>query len=64
MLANVEDNSSALQSCTLTSRKPEESARAECRAADGPISARMQTAGELLLPCFWTGPPGAAETRR
>lgn len=64
MLATVEDNSSALQSCILTSRKPEESAAAEeCRAADGPVSARMQTAAELLLHSFWSGLSGADETR-
>ena len=64
MLATVEANSSALQSWTLISRKPKESARAECRAADGPISARMDTCGELCLPFFWTGSPGAAKRTR
>lgn len=63
MLATVEDNSSALQSCILISRKPEESAAAECRAADGPVSARIQTAAELLLHSFWSGLSGADETR-
>ncbi len=64
MLANVEANSSALQSCTLISRKPKDSARAECRAADGPISARRHSAGELLPTWFCTGTPGTEETRR
>lgn len=52
MLATVEANSSAWKSCILISRKPKDSAIAECRAADGPISARMHIAGVLLLPCL------------
>lgn len=63
MLATVEDNSSALQSCILMSRKPEESAAAECLTADGPVSARIQTTAELLLHSFWLGLSGADETR-
>lgn len=63
MLATVDDNSSALQSCILISRKPEESAAVECWAADGPVSARMQTAAELLLHSFWSDLSGADETR-
>lgn len=61
MLATVEDNSSALQSCTVISRKPTDSARTECRAADGPISVRMQSAGEHLPPCVSAG---AADNRK
>lgn len=63
MFVSVEDNSSALQSCTVTSMKPTDSARAECRAADGPISVRMQTTGVLLLPCFSAGLGGAIKSR-
>lgn len=59
MFVTVDDNSSALQSCTVISMKPIVSARAECRAADGPISVRMQTTGVLLLPCVSTGLGGA-----
>ncbi|TNN73458.1 hypothetical protein EYF80_016248 [Liparis tanakae] len=46
MLVTVEANNWARQSCNLISKKPEASATAECRAAHGPISARMHTAGE------------------
>lgn len=63
MLATVDDNSSALQSCTVMSMKPIDSARAECRAADGPISVRMQRTGELLLLCFSTGLDGATNSK-
>lgn len=65
MLVTVEANTSAWQSCTLISRKPTDSARAECRAAAGPISARMRKIGEALLPClygFGADPSGAAAT--
>lgn len=63
MLATVDDNSSALQSCTVISMKPIDSARAECRAADGPISVRMQRTGELLPLCFSTGLDGATNSK-
>lgn len=61
MLATVDDNSSALQSCTVISMKPIGSARAECRAADAPISVRMQRTGELLR--FSTGLDGATNSK-
>lgn len=64
MFVTVDDNSSALQSWTVTSMKPRDSARAECRAADGPISVRMQTTGVLLLPCFSTGLGGATNSKK
>lgn len=63
MFVTVDDNSSALQSCTVISMKPMDSARAECRAADGPISVRMQMTGVLLLPCFSTGLGGATKSK-
>lgn len=66
MLVTVDANNSAWQSCTRMSSKPEDSARTECRAADGPVSARMHITGEQFLShlsCFGTGLAGAAETQ-
>lgn len=63
MFVTVDDKSSALQSCTVTSMKPMDSAKAECRAADGPISVRRQMTGVLLLLCSSTGLGGATNRK-
>lgn len=61
MLATVEASKSARQSWSLTSRKPDDSAR----PADGPVSARMHNAGALPRlsdPC--SASIGAAERKQ